>query len=80
MTISEIREILGWCTVINAGLMIFSYLFICAMRAWVYRMHSKWLPISEEQFNGLIYGLFGFYKILIIVFNFVPYLAVSFTM
>ena len=77
MTIDQIREMLGWCTLINVGLMLFSYLFICTARAWVYKMHSKWLPITEEQFNGLIYGIFGVYKILIIVFNLVPYLALS---
>lgn len=77
MTIYEIRAMLGWCTLINLGLMIFSYLFICAARAWVYKVHSKWMPITEEQFNGLIYGIFGIYKILIIVFNFVPWLALN---
>lgn len=78
MTIFQIREMLGWCSLINVALMMISFVIICGAREWVYKVHSKWMPITEEQFNGLIYGIFGIYKILIIVFNIVPWLVLSF--
>ena len=77
MTIFEIREMLGWCTLINIGLMIFSFIVIVAMRSFVYKMHSKWFPMSEATFNAIVYSYLGVYKILIIVFNLVPWLALS---
>jgi hypothetical protein len=40
-------------------------------------MQSRLFPITEGQFNAIIYSSFAFHKILIIMFNSVPYLAVS---
>ena len=75
MTIEQIREMLGWCTLINIGLMIFSFILLCVMRSFVYRMHTKWFPMSEQTFNAIVYSYLGIYKILVIVFNLVPWLA-----
>jgi hypothetical protein len=33
MTLNEIRIVLGWCSVINVGLMIFSFLVLAGARA-----------------------------------------------
>ena len=33
MTLNEIRIVLGWCSVINVGLMIFSFLVLTGARA-----------------------------------------------
>ena len=77
MTLNEIRIVLGWCLVINVGLMIFSFLVLAGARAWVCKMQSRLFPITEGQFNAIIYSSFAFHKILIIMFNIVPYLAVS---
>ena len=77
MMILEIREMLMWCSMINVVLLIFSFLILSMARQWVYKMHSVWFPITESQFNVIIYSFVGFYKILIIVFNIVPFLALS---
>ena len=77
MTIFEIREMLGWCSLINVGLMLLSFILICAMRSFVYKMHSKWFPMSEPTFNAICYAYLGIYKILIIVFNLVPWVALT---
>jgi len=42
---------------------------------WVYRMHSKWFPLSRETFDVAIYSFLGLFKIVFFVFNAVPYLA-----
>jgi hypothetical protein len=44
-------------------------------RDWIYGMHSKWYPISSEQFNAINYAGIAFYKILVLVFILVPYIA-----
>jgi len=75
MTIDQVREMLGWCTLINVGLMIFSFVILCAMRSFVYKMHTRWFPMSEHTFNAIVYSYLGVYKIMIIVFNLVPWLA-----
>ena len=75
MTIEVVRSFLGWCTVINIGMVILWILFIAFAHDWVYRWHTKWLKMSVEQFDAIHYKAILFYRIAILVFNLVPYLA-----
>lgn len=77
MTILEIREMLGWCTLINLVLLTIFWLILIKTRAWAYSIHSKWFPITEPQFNIAIYSFFGVYKLFIYVFNIVPWIALT---
>ena len=77
MTLEMIREFLAWCSVINVGLLIVSFVIMCTGRNIIYRFHSKLFPMSEPHFNGILYGFLGVYKLLVFVFNIVPYLALS---
>ena len=75
MEIAVIRTFLMWCTIINGGLLILSFLICAYAGNWVHQVHSRWFPISKEAFNVAIYAGIGFMKMVIIVFNLVPYLA-----
>jgi hypothetical protein len=66
-----------WCTIVNAVLLIISFLVCSCAGDWVYRMHGRFCPISREAFNVVIYSLIALYKILVVTFNFVPYVALS---
>jgi len=69
------QDFFMWCSIINGSLLILSFL-ICAFAGdWVYRMQSKFFPISRETFNVAIYSFFGLYKIFFWFFNLVPFLA-----
>ena len=76
MTIYEIRDVLMWCSIMNVGLMIVMFLILWLGRRWVYNMHSKFFPVTESQFNAIIYGFLGVYKLVIYVFNIIPWIAV----
>jgi hypothetical protein len=41
----------------------------------VYRTQSKWFPLPRETFNVVIYSFLGLFKIVFLVFNVVPYVA-----
>ena len=75
MRIYIIRAFFKWCTIINGGLLIFWSLLLRYAGDWVFGMHSGWIPITRDAFHGEIYLLLGFFKIIVIVFNLVPYLA-----
>lgn len=75
MDINTIRAFFKWCTIINGGLLIFSFLLMKFSGDWVFRVHSQWIPITEDAFYVAIYSLLGFFKIIVIVFNLVPYIA-----
>jgi len=75
MDINALRAFFMWCTILNVGLMILSFL-ICALGTdWVYRMHSRWFPMPRETFNVVLYSFMGAYKLFVWVFCFIPYLA-----
>jgi len=75
MTLEIVRAALGWCAIINFGLLIWWLLFLTLAHDWTYRIHSKWFPMSREAFNVVIYSFVGVFKLIWIAFNVVPYVA-----
>jgi len=75
MTVDILLGVLGWSAVINIGLLLWWSLWILFAHDFVYRMHSRWFKIPVEKFDAIHYAGMAFYKITIIVFNVVPYLA-----
>ena len=75
MDIATLRAFFMWCTIINGALLALSFVILACAGDWVYRMHSKWFPISREAFDVAIYSFLGLFKIIILAFNLVPYLA-----
>lgn len=75
MTIELIRVILGWCTVINIGVLLVWLLFLVFAHDLVRRWHGKLFSMPAENFNAIHYKGMMYYKLGIILFNFVPYLA-----
>ncbi|MDO9542140.1 MAG: hypothetical protein Q7J98_07440 [Kiritimatiellia bacterium] len=64
-----------WCTIINYGLLILMSLILISAGDWIHRLHSKWFPMPKETFNVVIYSFLGVYKIGVIIFNLVPFVA-----
>ena len=75
MDIQTLTAFFMWCTILNFALLVFSSLICVCAGDWVYRIHSKWFSISRETFNVAIYSFIGLYKILVFVFNLIPYVA-----
>ena len=75
MTVESITAVLGWCTLINFALLIWWLFFIAVAHDWTHRLHSKWFKLSPEQFDSIHYSLMGLFKMGVIIFNLVPYLA-----
>ena len=74
-SIETIREFLGWCSVINLGMLIISTIMLTIMRSWVVKIHASLTAVSEAELPRIYIEYLGNYKILIIVFNVVPYLS-----
>ncbi|MBL7157047.1 MAG: hypothetical protein ISS92_02665 [Candidatus Omnitrophica bacterium] len=75
MTLETIRAALGWCAVINMGLLLWWFFAITVLHDLVYRWHSKWFKLSVEKFDEIHYAGIAFFKIAIFFFNIVPYFA-----
>jgi hypothetical protein len=61
--------------IINFGMLLFSSLMLMCVGGLVYRIHSKLFGITRDAFNVVIYCFIGIYKLLWIIFNVVPYIA-----
>ena len=75
MNIEIMRAFFGWCTVINGAFLLLAVLINATAGDWVFRMHSKWFPISREAFTLTMYCFIGAMKILFIMLSLVPYVA-----
>jgi Family of unknown function (DUF6868) len=75
MTIDIAREFFLWCTIINAVMFFVSFIMMMLMRKFIYKYHGRWFDLPDAKLSSSMYKMLGFYKILIIVFNLVPYLA-----
>ena len=75
MTIEQLTELFKWMSLINIGLLILTTLLIIPLRKLLYAVHGKLFDLSKEQMSPIIYSYLGAYKLLIIVFNIVPYIA-----
>lgn len=75
MTLELTREFLGWCVLINVGLLLYWSVMLLFARGFVYRMHTKFIPVDEERFNAIHYAGMAFYKIGIFVFLLVPWIV-----
>jgi len=75
MAVAVLKNFFMWCTIINFALLIVSAIMCTFLGDWVYPIHSKWFSISRDAFNVAIYSFIGLYKILIIMFNLVPWIA-----
>lgn len=75
MDIVTLTSFFMWCTIINVALLCFWVLMVRIAPDLVFRMQRKFVPISRETFDVAIYSFLGLFKVLVIIFNLVPYLA-----
>ena len=75
MTLETVREFLGWCTLINFGLIGISSAMIFWCRGFITRFHGKQFGMEEADLRKAYFKYLANFKLMIIVFNLVPYLA-----
>ena len=75
MGMVSLTQFFMWCTVINVAIYVVWVLFVLLAPDFVYRLQTKWIPISRETFNVMMYSFMGAFKVVIIVFCFIPYLS-----
>jgi hypothetical protein len=79
MNIQTLETFFMWCTVLNGGILLLWTAFFLFAPDFLYRMQSKWFPIPRETYNTVMYSFLGFFKLVFLVFNVVPYLALLIT-
>lgn len=75
MDLQTTTRFFAWCTLINGALLLLWALFQATVPNLVYRTQSTWFPMPRETFHAVLYCFLGFFKVVFVVFNLVPYLA-----
>lgn len=75
MDIQTLTRFFMWCTIMNGALLVIWTIMLMSAPGLVYRIQSKWFPIPQETFDVVIYSFIGLFKIVFLVFNLVPYVA-----
>lgn len=78
MTLDTLREMFLWCTVLNYGLLLVWFLLFTLAHDRLHRLHGRWFRLLPEQFDVVHYSGMAMYKIAVVIFNLVPYLALRF--
>lgn len=68
---------LGWCTLINFGVLLLSTLMVVVAGDWAKGIHGRMFGIPTAQLDTLYFNYLAHYKLLFLVFNLVPYVALK---
>jgi hypothetical protein len=77
MTVDAVRYMLFLSSVINIALLVFMFLSFYFLKNQIREIYGNFFTITPGEFNSSVYKMLGFYKILILFFNVVPYIAIS---
>ncbi|MAG99018.1 MAG: hypothetical protein CMM08_20275 [Rhodospirillaceae bacterium] len=64
-----------WCSIINIAVFMLSVIMILAASDLIYMAHGKMFHMPREAYDVVLYSFLGLYKICILIFNIVPYVA-----
>jgi len=79
MNLQKARRIFGICTLLNYVVLIVWFAVFSLGYEWIYHLHSSWFPMSKENYDVANYLAMATYKILVLVFNLIPYIALRLT-
>lgn len=77
MTLDKLHELLGLCALINIGVLFFWFLMLAFLKDFVYKVHTRWFEISKESFNTIHYAGLMFFKLIVFIFNIIPWIALT---
>jgi hypothetical protein len=75
MSIDVVRNAFLWSTVINYLVLVVWFLLYVLPHHWLYRLWARWFHLTAEQFDAINFAGIALYKLGILLFNLVPYVA-----
>jgi hypothetical protein len=76
MDIEKLQEFFFWCMLVNTGIYIFTAVAVLVFRDLIYKIHRKMFGLDEETVSKSLHMYLAAYKLLITVFNFVPWIVI----
>ncbi len=66
---------LGWCSLINLGMLTVASAALILFNSSVKQIHQKWFGLSDQDLQREYFRYLATYKIMTLIFNVVPYLS-----
>lgn len=80
ITLDSLMVFLGWCSVINILVLIFSTVSLMLFKGPIIKIHSQMFGVESKNLATMYFQYLANYKIAIFVLNIVPYLALRLMM
>ena len=77
MTVAMLSSFFGWMTVLNFAILAVAGIALMAMRDWASQLHARMFGLDKADVRLSYYRWLATYKILALVFAFVPWLALQ---
>ncbi len=77
MDINTLITFFGWCSVINIAVLVLSMLVLLIYRKPVAQIHGRLFGLKPEALPPVYMHYIGNYKLLILIFNLVPYISLQ---
>jgi hypothetical protein len=77
VTTTDIKHVLLWCAGLNYLVLFIWFGAFVFAHDWMYRIHGRWFKLPVETFDAIHYAGLSVYKIGVILFNWVPWIAFS---
>ena len=75
MDLERIERLLLLCAAFNYAVLIVWFGVFAIAHDWLYRLHGRWFTIPASSFDAIHYAGMAVYKIGILLFFLVPFLA-----
>lgn len=76
-SMETLTTFLGWCAVINFGVIVTGVAFFSVAHEWAGRISGKLFGVTSESAKDTFFRVFQQYRLALIVVNIVPYIALK---
>lgn len=73
--LTVLAAFLGWCSVINIAILFYATIVLAFWRDFAKELHAKIFGVRKQDLDLVYFKYLAYYKLLILVFNLVPYFA-----
>ena len=78
MTLETLTTFLGWSTLINTGFLLLATIALVMFKDSITTLHGSLFGLDPDDLKRAYFQYLAQYKIVIVVFNMVPYLVLRF--
>tara|TARA_B100001564_G_C20468241_1_gene591341 strand:+ start:39 stop:281 length:243 start_codon:yes stop_codon:yes gene_type:complete len=75
MDLEQLTEFFKWMTIIGVSLLMLSSLLVVILKDSICKIHGKLFGVKVEYIPPIMYGYLGMFKVLVIIFSIIPYIA-----